>query len=66
MNVLIGKSLPWQDGYFAQAEGYARFINDAIVLDCPYDVVTQWASHHEWHAGYQFRIEESPSYGEGE
>ena len=57
MNVLIGKSLPWQDGYFAQMENYES--RDGYTLHCPYDVLTQWASNAEWYAGYQF-AEENP------
>jgi hypothetical protein len=57
MSPFIGKSLPWQDGYFAQHEGYAHM--DGYTLQCPYDVLTQWASNAEWYAGYLF-AEENP------
>jgi hypothetical protein len=57
MNVLIGKSLPWQDGYFAHREGYE--CTEGYTLRCPYDALTQWASNAEWFAGYLF-AEENP------
>jgi hypothetical protein len=61
-----GKSLPWQDGYFAQREGDGQRAGtwDVYMLKCPYDVLSQWASNAEWHAGYLF-AEENP-YEEGE